>query len=445
MISFEDAFQHVLLHPLHLGDEQVDLLRAPGRILAENITADRDFPPFDRSTKDGIAIRFSAIDKGIDRFKIEGTLSAGMAQQRLISESNCFEIMTGAVLPEGADTIIMYEDTDIENGWATLTKTPDQGQNIHAQGSDETAGAVLLRRGLKINAAAIGVLASVGKTEVVVKKLPSICVISTGNELVEVSETPLPHQIRKSNILSLTAALQRLNIVPARLHLTDDRKIIEMELREAFEQHDVLLLSGGVSKGKFDFIPDVLADLGVEKIFHRVAQRPGKPFWFGVLDSNGVSQKQGLRKRETEIKDGSGQSGTKTSGKTANMQAEKKDIKERGTRPERKTTVFSFPGNPVSTFANYHVYFLPWLSLSLGLESEKLEVIMEKPVRPHPRLTLFLQVETQWREGRIRAKPIQGNGSGDLVSLAKADGFIRVPPGETELPPESSFWFVPCT
>ncbi|SDE59981.1 molybdopterin molybdochelatase [Pricia antarctica] len=395
MISFEEAFQNVLDHPLNLGNEQVTLLQSTGRILAEVIKADRDFPPFDRSTKDGIAIHFSAIEQGNDRFKIVGTLSAGMAQQTLSSDANCFEIMTGAVLPKAADTIVMYEETAIKDGWAILSKTPKKGQNIHRQGSDEKAGAVLLEKGRKITAAVIGVLASVGKTEVLVKKLPKVCVVSTGNELVEVSETPLPHQIRKSNMLSLTAALEKIKIFPTQLHLADDRTVVEKKLQKALAEFDVLMLSGGVSKGKFDFIPDALEALGVEKIFHRVSQRPGKPFWFGIQIAH-------------------------------------------------KKVVFSFPGNPVSTFANYHVYFLPWLSKTLGIEMEKQHVILDETVQPQSNLTLFLQVRTERRKGKLLAKLVQGNGSGDLVSLAKTDGFICVPAGETEIAKGNAFELISC-
>ncbi len=394
MISFEEAFQKVLQNPLYLGDESVALLQSTGRVLAEDIKADRDFPPFNRSTKDGIAIRYSAIVKGIDRFEIEGTLSAGMAQQTLSSEKSCFEIMTGAVLPKNADTIIMYEETAIENGGARISKTPQKGQNIHAQGSDEKRGAVLLEMGTNITSAVIGVLASVGRAEVSVKKLPKICVISTGNELVEVSETPLPHQIRKSNSLSLNAALEKAKIVPSLLHWADDRQLIEKGLKKALAEYDVLMLSGGVSKGKYDFIPDALETLGVLKVFHRVAQRPGKPFWFGIQEA-------------------------------------------------QKKVVFSFPGNPVSTFANYHIYFLPWLAKSLGIAVDKRTVILDEPVQPHPNLSLFLQVQTEWKKGQIHAKLVQGNGSGDLVSLAKADGFILVSAGKSEISKGMHSAFIP--
>ncbi|WP_400073640.1 molybdopterin molybdotransferase MoeA [Zobellia russellii] len=396
MISFENAYDQVLQHTFNLGDETVSLLESTGRVLSEDIRADRDFPPFNRSTKDGIAIAFSAIEKGVTRFKIEGVLSAGMPQQTLSKDTNCFEIMTGAVLPEQADTIIMYEETETEDDYVSISKTPNKGQNIHRQGTDEKEGAILLKKGTEITAAVIGVLASVGKNKVTVKKLPKICVVSTGNELVEVEDKPLPHQIRKSNSLSLFAALERVKITPTLLHLADNQAIIEKELEKALNNFDVLMLSGGVSKGKFDFIPDAMDKLGITKVFHRIAQRPGKPFWFGV-------------------------------------------------QKEKQKVIFSFPGNPVSTFANYHVYFLPWLKKCLGLKVEKKQIILEEAIQPHPSLTLFVQVTTQYKKGKLMAKTVKGNGSGDLVSLALADGFIRVPPGTDEMTQETVFDYIETT
>ncbi|WP_149302633.1 molybdopterin molybdotransferase MoeA [Pareuzebyella sediminis] len=396
MISFEDAYNQVLEHTIDFGTESVPVLESVGRILAEEIKADRDFPPFDRSTKDGIAIRFSAIEKGIREFKIEGVLSAGMAQQTLSSETNCFEIMTGAVLPKEADTIIMYEQTKIKGNRVHLLNEPLKGQNIHARGSDEKKGNVLLGKDVCITPTTIGVLASVGKVTVKVKKLPRICVVSTGNELVDIAEIPLAHQIRKSNSFSLAAALIQLNIYPTFLHMADSRELIVQELKNVLDGHDVLMLSGGVSKGKFDFIPEALDTLGIKKIFHRVAQRPGKPFWFGVQE-------------------------------------------------ERRKIVFSFPGNPVSTFANYLIYFLPWLAKCHSVSRKEQSLILDEPVNPHASLTLFVQVKISWEEGRLHGLLVKGNGSGDLVGLAKADGFIRIPQGTTEISKGSVFPFIPIS
>tara|TARA_R110000796_G_scaffold252631_1_gene389218 strand:+ start:101379 stop:102569 length:1191 start_codon:yes stop_codon:yes gene_type:complete len=381
MITFEEAYRRVMLYSKDFGTETVSLMQSSNRILAESVYADRDFPPFNRSTKDGIAIQYDSFEKGIPFFKIEGVISAGMPQQKLYDSDGCLEIMTGAVLPIQTDTIIMYEDIQIKDGYATIKSTPNKGQNIHKKGEDKKKGDILIEKGIRISPAEIGILASVGKAEILVKKVPKVCVISTGNELVHVSETPLPHQIRTSNVLSLQAALQSENIIATHLHLSDDKKTIKEKLAIAVQENDVLLLSGGVSKGKFDFIPEVMEELGVDKIFHKVLQRPGKPLWFG---------------RNEKL----------------------------------RTVIFSFPGNPVSTFANYHIYFLPWLHNSLGVENESEFVILDDDITNLTTLTLFIHVKIRWYNGTLFANIIANNGSGDLTSLTNSDGFICLPPQE---------------
>ena len=378
MIQFDDAYSKVLAHIQDFGLETILLANANGRILAEDVLADRDFPPFNRATKDGIAFWFDGVDTS-KPIQIEAVLGAGSPSIAIKSRTNCIEIMTGAVVPNNADTVVMYEHIDMKNGFVKLKKQPKKGQNIHAKGSDEAKGTVVLNANTKISPAEIGVLASVGKSEVLVKKLPKITTIATGNELVEVDETPLPHQIRKSNMHSLYAALGREGISPKHLHLKDDKESITSTLKKALVENDVLLLSGGVSKGKFDFIPDAFNELDVEKVFHRIAQRSGKPFWFGVH-------------------------------KVTN------------------TVVFSFPGNPASTFANYHIYFKDWLFASLGMPIQKFEVILNDAFENTTSLTRFLRVKTHFEKGGLLANIIMGNGSGDLTSLAKSDGFIRLQP-----------------
>ncbi|NJB69868.1 molybdopterin molybdotransferase [Saonia flava] len=382
MISFENAYKKVLDHSQNYGNEAVSLNNATGRVLAENIVADRDFPPYDRSTKDGIAINFKAFEKGQVEYSIQGTLAAGAPQSKLNDSYDCLEIMTGAVLPENTDTVIMYEHIAIKDGKATVIKPPILGQNIHYQGGDEKKGAVVLHKNRKITAAEVGVLASVGKSEVLVKKLPKITLISTGNELVDVHETPLPHQIRKSNMHTLTSALKEEGILPSSLHLLDEKHKIEQSLEIALKENDVLLLSGGVSKGKYDFIPDALQALGVQKVFHRVLQRPGKPFWFGV-------------------------------------------------HKELGTVVFSFPGNPASTFANYTIYFKDWFNKTLGLPIPKIDVILKEDINIGGDLTRFIRAEAGIKNGKLYAKIIHGNGSGDLTSLVKSNGFIKLAPKTT--------------
>lgn len=381
MIPYQEAYRKVMDFHQDYGTEAVDLLEAMGRVLAVDIKADRDFPPFDRSTKDGIAIAFSALVKEGSPLKVEGVVPAGTPRVELSNSNNCLEIMTGAVVPKGADTVVMYEDITVTNGLATLNKKPTLGQNIHFRGSDVRQGVPVLHQNTKISATEIGVLAAVGIAQVLVKKLPRITLISTGNELVDVAETPLPHQIRKSNMQTLYAALSEEGIAPQQIHLNDDLEDTRHGLKKALNENDVLLLSGGVSKGKYDYIPQVLEELGVQKVFHRVLQRPGKPFWFGFHKVTG-------------------------------------------------TAIFSFPGNPVSTFANYHVYFKDWLKKSLGLPILGSDVILKETILAKGELTLFLGVKTTREGGRSMASLIAENGSGDLMSLAKSDGFIRLAPRE---------------
>ena len=222
-------------------------------------------------------------------------------------------------------------------------------------------------------------LASVGKSRIKVKKNPSICLVATGDELVAIDQIPKPYQIRKSNSHTLRAALLDRGLGSISIHIADDRKATQNAISDAMKTHDVLLLSGGVSKGKYDYLPEVFNSLGVQQLFHKVRQRPGKPFWFG--------------KHETT-----------------------------------NTTLFAFPGNPASTFANYHAYFLPWLNKSLGVPNTEIQVTLDEAFENQTDLTRFIRVKTTIEQGRFLAKFVHGNGSGDLTSLAKADGFVRLAP-----------------
>jgi molybdopterin molybdotransferase len=377
MISFEEAYKIVLSQSQDYGEEVVSIKNAMGRVLAEDILADRDFPPFNRSTKDGIAINYDAVENGRLNFEIKGVLAAGKPTLTLEESDGCIEIMTGAVVPFETDTVVMYEDIKIKDDIASLKKIPNRGQNIHLRASDEKKGAVLLKKYLKLSAAELGILATVGKDKVTVKKRPRIAVISTGNELVAIDEQPLIHQIRRSNSYSLYGALIEIGITPMLLHISDDKDLLRQKLAYVIEEMDVLILSGGVSMGKFDFIPEIFRELGVDRLFHKVAQRPGKPFWFGTQ-------------------------------KTSN------------------TLVFSFPGNPVSTYANFYIYFKAWLQRSQGYIVPELLVKLNDPVEVTGELTHFMGAKIKWGKGNISASLISANGSGDLLSLAKLDGFIQI-------------------
>jgi len=398
MISVEEALKIILKNTQDFGVEEIPFLESVGRTLKEDILADRDFPPFNRVSMDGIAINQEYFKEGIRDFKIEGVQAAGAEQKTMKVASNCMEVMTGAVLPENTDTVIRYEDIVIENGIATIQIDSITGnQNVHQKGKDRSQGDLLIPKNRIITAAEIGVIATVGEATVKVAKTPKVMIVSTGDELVEVSETPLAHQIRRSNAFTLVSLLERLNIQAETSHITDDKELLKQKISGYLNEYDVLLFSGAVSKGKFDFLPEILEELKVQKLFHRVAQRPGKPFWFGRLVSE-----------ETR----------------------------------RDKIVFAFPGNPISTYVNCLVYFYPWFAKSAGFELKEETVILGKDVSFKPQLTYFLQVRIDVKFGHLVAFPIKGNGSGDLASLVEADGFIQLPKEQIEFKKGETFSFI---
>ncbi len=396
MISVEAATQIVLEHAITLPTESVALEKALGRLLREDLVADRDFPPFDRVTMDGIAIDYKAFAAGTRQFPIAGVGAAGAPQARLADAQQCIEIMTGAMLPAGADTVIRYEDLKVENGTATvLTEELRQGQNVHRQGVDRSRGAVVVEAGAALSPAELGVAATVGKARLQVARPPRAIIISSGDELVEVATKPAPYQIRKSNVYRLLATLKGWGMEADTAHLFDDRDVIREKLAPILAAYQVVIMSGGVSKGKFDYFPEILAELGVEKLFHRVRQRPGKPFWFGKAPSGAV--------------------------------------------------VFALPGNPVSSFMCTHRYFYPWLRACLGQsEAAPPHAILAEPVDFRPDLTYFVQVNLRHTvDGRTIAHPIQGHGSGDLANLARTDAFLELPRGRDRYPAGEAFRIIP--
>ena len=380
MITAEQALKLVLGATQEFGEEKIPFIQSQGRVLKEDIVADRDFPPFDRVSMDGIAISIDAFEKGQRTFEIEGIQPAGAPQLSLNHTSNCLEVMTGAVLPKNTNAVIRYEDVEIQNGKATiLIDSISELQNIHLQGKDRKEGDLLLTKNTIISPAEVSVFATVGKSMINVAKQPKVMIISTGDELVDVQEQPLSHQIRRSNVYTLVSLLQNLKIDANTDHITDDKEALKTKIASCLKDYDVLLFSGAVSKGKFDFLPEVLDELGVKKLFHRVSQRPGKPFWMGT---------------------------------TANCR------------------VFAFPGNPVSTYVNCLVYFYSWFYKSNSVEVFEETAILTEDVAFKPNLTYFLQVKLSDKYGHLLATPVKGNGSGDLASLVDADAFIQLPKAE---------------
>lgn len=378
LTSVKKALKIILENTEEFGVENIDFKLSLGRILKEDIIADRDFPPFNRVSMDGIAINFNSFQKGQTSFKIEGIQAAGDPQKKLNSANNCLEAMTGAVLPENTDTVIQYELLNIKEGIAKLqTDEILAFKNVHKKGLDRKKGDLIINKNTKISAAEIGILATVGKHKIKVAKLPKVIIVSTGNELVAVNEKPKDFQIRRSNVFTLVAHLKRLGIDADLAHIEDDKNKLLEKIKSFLIDYDVILFSGAVSKGKLDYIPQVLDELGVKKLFHRVKQRPGKPFWFG-----------------------------------------KKENK----------TVFAFPGNPVSTYVSCLKYFYPWYYKSVGINyiNQNFAILAEDFIFK-PQLTYFLQVSLINVNGKLMATPIKGKGSGDLANLVDADAFLELP------------------
>lgn len=406
MISVKEAKNIILNTTQNFGVEEIPFIKSVGRVLKEDITADRDFPPFNRVSMDGIAIDFEEFSSRLRSnrqlsFKIEGIQPAGSEQITLNNPENCIEVMTGAVLPKNANTVIRYEDLTIKNGIATITidEIKDR-QNVHPKGKDRKVSDLLIKQNTKISAAEIGVLATVGKSFVKVAKQPKVMIVSTGDELVGVDETPLEHQIRRSNVFTLVSLLERLQISAEIAHIADDKPILKQKIATYLLEYDVLLFSGAVSKGKFDYLPEVFEELGVEKLFHKVTQRPGKPFWFG---------------------------------RTTSLSTIDQDVYQNKKEKNKKNTiVFGFPGNPISTFVNCLAYFYPWYYKSVDLETKEETAILKEDVTFKPDLDYFLQVKLSYKFGHLIATPITGNGSGDLASLVNADAFIQLPNDKSE-------------
>ena len=378
----------ILSHIPRLTTERVALSECVGRVLREDVPAERPQPPFDRVTMDGIAIAHRDWTAGVRVFEVLGTQAAGAAQLRIERPECCVEVMTGAMLPAGTDTVIPVERLQRAGNAVTVTAAAvERAQFVHPCGSDRSAASVLLTAGTRIGAPESAVLASSGRAQFTVTRLPRAAVISTGDELVEAGEPIAASQIRSSNDHAIAASLtsQRLAVVTRAL-LKDDATALADAIAELHGRSDLLILSGGVSMGQFDFVPAVLESLGAEIVFHRIEQKPGRPMWFG-LSSEG--------------------------------------------KP-----VFALPGNPVSTLVCTTRYVLPALRHAAGLPRGPIErVRLTADAAAPARLTYFLPVALRWSDdGVALAEPKPTNTSGDFVSLAGTDGFVELPPGRAVHP-----------
>ena len=355
---------------------------AAGRILRQDIIADRDSPAESCSAMDGIAICFSAWASGCREFRVSGTQKAGIPQLFLNDPQACMEVMTGALIPKGSDTVIPVESLMLKGGAAVvqLGIAVQSGQFVRNRGKNFHAGDVLLKQGTILNPFSIGVCASSGQTEVRVNALPRIAFVETGDEVVPYSGPVLAHQVRSQNAPSVEAVLVKhgftRNIFT---RVQDDEELLRAALENLLAGQDILLLSGGVSMGQYDFGPRVLAGLGVKTVFHHVSQRPGKPLWFGLT-------------------------------------------------PEGKP-VFGLPGNPVSTLVCLYRYVLPFLYYSAGLPQPLAEfVLLAEDYDNSLDLTVFRPVKFSSDERAPALKSLLSySGSDDTLPFSVSSGFVEIP------------------
>lgn len=375
---------------------EIPIEDALGSVLREDIRAERDLPPFDRVTMDGIAVAAAALEAGLRDFTIAGTQAAGSPALGIGNTGECIEVMTGSMLPSGTDTVIPVERISHDGGQARIAADYDArpGQFVHRQASDHATGDCLLPAGSRIGPAEMAILTVGGKTRVAVAGSPAIAVVSTGDELVRPGAPIRPWQIRCSNDLAIEAALHRRGFFRlSRSLFPDDPQQLAAGIGELHDSHDVLILSGGVSMGRFDHIPSTLAGLGVTAVFHRVLQRPGRPMWFGT-----------------------GQDGK---------------------------LVFALPGNPVSSLVCLVRHVLPSLERARGEgKAQQRFCRLARDIDDIADLSSFVSARLEHRDdGSTLAHPLQTNTSGDFTALGGTDGFVELPIGRRHFPAGSVLRF----
>lgn len=380
MIDVLDALEKVLNSTTLTPKVGVPLSQAAGRTLAAPALADRDHPPFHRVTMDGIALRWEDFEAGTRTFKILHKVMAGDIAAGPCTSGHAIQVMTGASLPQGTDTVVRVEDLHFtaDEGVTVQSDAVVQGQNIHRQGIDALKGDTIVPAGEVLHAGHIAILATMGYSEVQVFEWPRVLVLATGQELVPVTENPLPHQIRQSNGWMLIALLHSMGIPAALEVANDDFDALTVKIKHHLDEHNIVITTGGVSMGVADYLPEVFKRNGVNEVFHKVAQRPGKPFWFGKYNN---------------------------------------------------TLVFGLPGNPMSVLVTATFYLLPAIKKMIGRHYQhSSKAVLSKPIEFRPALTHFLAVSVHTGpDGRLWATPLQGHGSGDLIQMANLQGWVILP------------------
>lgn len=381
MISFEEAYKIVMDQAFTLPGERVEMTGALGRVLAEDIIADMDMPPFDKAAVDGFACRMEDIHSPMEMIEI---ISAGSVPLKIIQKGECSKIMTGAMLPEGADGVLMVEDTKSDpGGWIRFTKSKEEShKNVCYKGEDIKSGDKLIDKGTLLQPQHIAVLATTGAVNPLVYRQVQAGIFSTGDELVEPGVKPAKAQIRNSNAYQLYAQVRKSGAIPSYYGIArDDPQYLLEKINLAIENNDIVLITGGVSMGDFDFVPEVMKDAGFDILFKSIAVKPGRPTVFA-------------KKKERFL--------------------------------------FGLPGNPVSSFVLFDILVKPFIMRLMGclMESPQLTLPMGVDYRQKPSLRKsFIPVIIL--DGQLF--PIEYHGSAHINAYTAANGIIAVEPGETKV------------
>ena len=385
MMTVGKALRTVLEGMHRLGCEQVDLLEGLNRVVAEPIAAKRDHPPWDNSAMDGYAVRAEDTRRAPVVLRIIEEIRAGRLPTRSIHNGETSRIMTGAPLPRGADAVIRVEDTELKGKQVRILQTVAVGENIRMRGEDVMAGKMVISEGTLIGPAEVGMIASVGRGRISVYQRPRVAILATGDELVDIGDEPGPHQIMNSNTYALAAQVKAAGGISVLLGIGRDNPKDLMDKLQAARNTDMILISGGVSVGKYDYVRKVLAELGARLFFHKVTMKPGHPLAFGVL---------------------------------------------------RDRWVFGLPGNPVSSLVTFEEFVRPSLLSMAGHEAifrPTVQAILKEPYHKKDGKTHFVRAVVRQEEGRYTVRTTGAQGSGMLTSMVKANGLIVIPEAVREI------------
>lgn len=389
LITPEKALKIVLSSVEVLKPRRTALDKALNLILAEDIRSDRDQPPKDRSAMDGYAVIASDVQEVPARLKLIGEIAAGSPAVPRVKPGTCATILTGANLPPGADAVVQVENTEADDSEVIVRSPIDPGQNVRKRGEEARRGAVLLDEGAKLGPVQVGVCAMVGKAQVKVHPRPSVAVVCTGGEVKDAADRVSAHQLRDSNGPALLASLAQHGWGNVRRWIVPDNPAtIATRLKRLLKTHQVIILTGGVSVGQYDYVPEAVQRAGGKILFHGISMKPGKPQLYATVGRN--------------------------------------------------QHIFGLPGNPVSVLTGFNELVLPGLRRMIGVCAEGVRPSMALPlaelVRSGGRRTYFCLGRLVRTADALFAEPVKSKGSADLIAACQADGVIVIPPGVEHTP-----------